>query len=53
MGLLLVIVGLILWLATIHHTLGIVLLVIGVILLFVPWDGAYGYSRYRGRRGGY
>jgi hypothetical protein len=51
MGLILVIAGLLLWLLGGYFVIGIILIVIGVLLLFVPWDGAYGYSHYRGRRG--
>lgn len=51
MGLLLIIVGLLLWLLTTWDVVGIVLIVVGVLLLFAPWPGAYGYGYYRGRRG--
>jgi len=46
---LLVIIGLLIWLFTVHHALGFVLLVIGLILFFVP-AVPYGYSSWRGRR---
>ena len=52
-GLLLVIGGLLLWLLGGYMTLGIILIVIGVILMFVPVPGLYGYGYYRGRRGGH
>jgi len=45
MGLLLVIVGLLLWLLGGYQTLGLILIVLGVILLFVP-GVPYSY-RYR------
>jgi hypothetical protein len=47
-GLLLIILGLILWLALGWQLIGIILVVLGLVLLFVPWDGAYGYHHYRG-----
>jgi hypothetical protein len=53
MGLLLVIAGLVIWLGLNfeHHVvIGIVLLIVGVVLLFVPGP-FYGYSYWRGRRG--
>ena len=53
MGLILVIVGLLLWLLGGYFIIGIILIVIGLILLFVPYDGAYGYSRWHRRRGPY
>jgi membrane-bound ClpP family serine protease len=48
MGLLLVILGLLLWLLGGYQTLGLILIVLGVILLFVP-GVPYGYGWYRGR----
>lgn len=54
MGLALVIIGLIVWFALHfngHVIIGIICVVVGVLLLFAPYDGAYGYHRYRGRRG--
>lgn len=48
MGLLLVILGLILWLALGWLVIGVILIVIGLFLLFVPGT-PYGYSWYRGR----
>ena len=50
-GLILIIAGLLLWLLGGYFIIGIVLIVIGLVLLFAPYDGAYGYTRYRGRRG--
>jgi membrane protein YdbS with pleckstrin-like domain len=49
LGLVLIVIGLILWLLTSLNALGIILIVVGVILLFVPHT--YGYSDWRGRRG--
>lgn len=49
LGLLLIIIGLILWLLTTLNTLGLILLIIGLVLLFVP-GVPYGYSDYRRRR---
>jgi len=49
MGLLLVIVGLLLWLLGGYFLVGIILIVVGLALLFVPGTG--GYADYRGRRG--
>lgn len=49
MGLILVIVGLLLWLLGGFFALGIALIVIGLILFLVPMDGAYGYRHYRRR----
>jgi hypothetical protein len=49
LGLVLIVIGLILWLLTSLNLLGILLIVVGVILLFVP--NTYGYSDWRGRRG--
>jgi hypothetical protein len=50
MGLLLVIVGLLLWLLTSLDVLGIILIVVGLILLFVPAVPG-GYHSWSGRRG--
>lgn len=44
-----IIIGLILWLLTTFNTLGFILFVIGLVLLFVP-GVPYGYSDYRRRR---
>jgi hypothetical protein len=49
-GLVLVIVGLLLWLLGGYFVLGVILLVIGLILLFAPGP-FYGYGYWRGRRG--
>src|SRR3982751_1121956 len=48
MGLLLVLLGIVLWLL-VNSTLGIFLIVVGIILLFVPHT--WGYTDWRGRRG--
>lgn len=47
MGLALILIGIILWLL-VSPTLGIICIVVGVILLFVP--RTYGYSDWRGGR---
>ena len=49
MGLLLIILGIIFWF-TISTLLGIICIVVGLVLLFVP-GVPYGYSSWRGRRG--
>lgn len=49
MGLLLVIVGIVIWLL-VSPLLGLILVLIGVVLLFVP-GVPYGYGSWRGRRG--
>jgi hypothetical protein len=46
MGLALVLIGLILWLALGWFVIGLILIVIGIILLFVP-AVPYGYSSWR------
>lgn len=51
MGIVLIIAGLLLWLLGGWFVLGIVLIVLGVLLLFAPWPGAYGYGYWQGRRG--
>ena len=51
MGVILIVVGLLLWLLGELFVIGIILIVIGLLLLFAPWPGAYGYGWYRGRRG--
>lgn len=53
MGLILIIAGLLLWLLGGFFIVGIILIVIGLLLLFAPWPGAYGYGYWRGRRGPY
>lgn len=50
MGLLLIILGIIIALL-LSWWIGLVLIIVGIVLLFVPWPGAYGYGYYRGRRG--
>jgi hypothetical protein len=50
MGLALILIGILVWLF-LNALLGIILIIIGIILFFVPWEGGYGYSRFRGRRG--
>lgn len=50
MGLILVVVGLLLWLVGGYFIAGLILLVIGAILLFAPGPW-YGYGYWRGRRG--
>jgi len=49
MGLLLIIIGLILWLALGWGLIGIICIIVGLVLLFVP-QAPYGYGWYRGRR---
>jgi membrane-bound ClpP family serine protease len=49
-GIFLIVLGLILWLATGWNIVGIVLIVLGIFLMFAPGPW-YGYSHYRGRRG--
>lgn len=49
MGLVLVIAGLLLWLLGGYFVVGVILLVIGLVLLFVPGP-FYGYSYWHGRR---
>jgi hypothetical protein len=49
MGLLLVILGIVIWLL-VSPLIGIILVILGIVLLFVP-GVPYGYSSYRGRRG--
>jgi hypothetical protein len=51
MGAILIVAGLLLWLLGGYFTIGLILIVIGVLLLFAPWPGAYGYGYYRNRRG--
>lgn len=50
MGLILIIVGLLLWLLGGYFLIGIILIIIGLVLLFAPGPW-YGYGWYRGRRG--
>jgi hypothetical protein len=49
MGLALIVIGLLVWLL-LSPLIGIILVIIGVILLFAPIHGTYGYSDWRGRR---
>ena len=49
LGVVLIVAGLLLWLLAGFFVLGIILIVLGVVLLFFPWDGAYGYHHYRRR----
>ena len=49
MGLALILIGLVIA-VLVSWTIGVLLIVVGVILLFVP-GVPYGYSSYRGRRG--
>lgn len=51
MGIVLVIVGLLLWLLGGYFVIGVVLMVVGLALLLAPWPGAYGYGYWRGRGG--
>lgn len=48
MGLLLIVLGIVLWLF-VSSVVGIVVIVIGVVLLFAPGP-FYGYSYWHGRR---
>ena len=48
MGLALILIGIVLWLL-LSPLLGLILVIIGLILLFVP-AAPYGYGWYRGRR---
>jgi hypothetical protein len=49
MALALIILGILIWLL-LSPIIGIILIVIGIVLLFVP-AVPYGYSSWRGRRG--
>jgi hypothetical protein len=49
MALLLIILGIVIWLL-LSPILGLILVIVGIVLLFVP-GVPYGYSSYRGRRG--
>jgi hypothetical protein len=49
MGVLLIVAGILIWLL-LSPLIGIILVVVGVILLFAPIHGTYGYSDWRGRR---
>lgn len=50
MGLVLVVVGLLLWLLGGWFVIGIICIIVGIVLLFVP-AVPYGYSSWRGRGG--
>jgi hypothetical protein len=49
MGLLLIVLGLVIWLL-VSPLIGLILLVLGIVLVFVP-GAPYGYSTWHGRRG--
>lgn len=49
MGLALIIAGILVW-VFLSPLIGLILVIVGVILLFVP-GAPYGYGWYRGRRG--
>jgi hypothetical protein len=49
MGLALILIGILIW-ALVSPTIGIILIIVGVILFLVP-GVPYGYSTWRGRRG--
>jgi hypothetical protein len=49
MGLLLLILGIVIWLL-LSPLIGLILIIVGIIMIFVP-GAPYGYSSYRGRRG--
>lgn len=48
MGLALIVAGILIWLL-VSPTIGIIMVVVGIVLLFVPHT--WGYSDYRSRRG--
>jgi membrane-bound ClpP family serine protease len=50
MGLLLIVIGIVLAIF-VNYLIGIICIVVGILLLFVP-GVPYGYSSYRGRRRG-
>ena len=50
MGLVLIIVGLLLWLLGGWFVIGLVLIIVGLVLLVAPGP-FYGYGYWRGRRG--
>lgn len=45
-----IVLGIIFWF-TISPLLGLICIIVGLILLFVPIPNTYGYSYWRGRRG--
>jgi hypothetical protein len=49
-GLALIILGLIFWLALGWFVIGVICIVVGVALLFAPWPGASGVGYYRSRQ---
>lgn len=49
MGLLLIILGIVIWLL-VSPLIGLILVLVGLVLLFVP-GVPYGYSSWRGRNG--
>jgi hypothetical protein len=49
MGLLLIVLGIVIWLL-LSPTIGLILVLVGIVLLFVP-GVPYGYSSWHGRRG--
>jgi len=49
MGLLLIVIGLLVWLLAAMPLLGLILIIIGIVLLFAPGP-FYGYSYWHGRR---
>jgi hypothetical protein len=50
MGLVLIVVGLLVWLLAGWSLIGLVLIIVGLVLLFVPGP-FYGYGYWHGRRG--
>jgi hypothetical protein len=32
-----------------YFLIGLICIIVGILLFFVPWDGGYGYHRYRHR----
>lgn len=52
MGLALVLIGVLLWALLGWTVIGLLLIIVGLVLLFVP-GVPYGYHSYRGRRGPY
>lgn len=49
MGLMLIVLGIVIWLL-LSPLIGLILVLVGIVLIFVP-GVPYGYSSYRGRRG--
>lgn len=49
MGLALVLIGVLLWALLGWTVIGVLLIIVGLVLLFVP--NTYGYRDWRGRRG--